>query len=152
VSDLYDLDARSNSSFGFEGYNGRESPLVTGTYPGSYGEYDEDEDLGEEEENIDIDNEDEEMHEEPSSPISLGSSSVDVSVVRTNSVSEPKSIPSTVSGPSSPDDDDMETDHHDKVNGKSGVASTTVSSTSVVRDASSASTSLNCLKETECKG
>jgi hypothetical protein len=106
---LYDLE-RSNSSFGFEGYNGRESPLVTGTYGF---DYDEDE---EEDENIEIDDdEDEEMmirdHEEPSSPVSLGSSSVDVSVVRTNSMSEgPKSVPSTVSGPSSPDD--VDDDHH----------------------------------------
>jgi hypothetical protein len=125
---------RSSSSFGFEGYDGRESPLVTGTYPGSYGEYDEDED-----ENIDIDdNEDEEMHEEPSSPISLGSSSVDVSVVRTNSMSEPKSIPSTVSGPSSPDD--MDADDHVKMS--CGTTS------SAPREPS-----LNVMKaEAECKG
>ena len=136
VSDLYDMD-RTNSSFGFEGYDGRESPLVTGTYPGSYGEYDEDED-----ENIDIDdNEDEEMHEEPSSPISLGSSSVDVSVVRTNSMSEPKSIPSTVSGPSSPDDMDAD----DQVKMSCGSASSTQHPT---REAS-----LNVMKaEAECKG
>lgn len=85
------LDDRSSSSYG---YDGRESPLIHGTYH----EFD---DFDDEEENIEIDDDGEIV--EPSSPISLGSSSVDISIIRT-SVSEPKSTPPNSSCPSSPDD------------------------------------------------
>lgn len=81
----------SSSSYG---YDGRESPLIHGTYH----EFD---DFDEDEENIEIDDDGEIV--EPSSPISLGSSSVDISIIRT-SVSEPKSTPPNSSCPSSPDD------------------------------------------------
>lgn len=105
VSDLFDME-RSNSSFGME-YSGRESPLVSGTYPYSgsiNGDYDDELMDDEDDENIEIDDVDDEVPE-PSSPISLGSphGSVDTrvtSVIRT-SVSDSGASKSTP--PSSPD-------------------------------------------------
>jgi len=88
LQDLLEMESRSNSSFG---YNGRESPLINGTY---YSDYEEELD----DEDIEIDETDAPI--EPHSPVSLGSSSADLP----RSTTDPKSS-SASSGPSSPEHD-----------------------------------------------